>query len=103
MNGGFFAFLDMLAMMSGAGPMMNEPDPNGNHKHECPDCGTVWEHPNTRAGDDDAHTCPSCKVMMPHPWYHYDGDAVPVYKESKKTGKPYKVRKKKAPALPLAA
>ena len=94
---GFFAFLE--AMM---GPPPVE-DPNGTHKHECADCGTVWEHPDSRGGDEEAHTCPACKVMMAPPWFKYFGEVVPTYKESKKTGKPYKVRKKKAPALPMAA
>jgi predicted RNA-binding Zn-ribbon protein involved in translation (DUF1610 family) len=57
--------LDFLRML------MAEPDPNGRHKHQCEECGTVWEHSNMCAGDDDAHMCPDCGESQ---YYHYDGD-----------------------------
>ena len=34
------------------------------HKHKCPECGLVWEHPNdgapTKKVYDEAHLCPGC-------------------------------------------
>lgn len=30
------------------------------HRHKCPDCGHVWQHPDSCAGDDKAHICPGC-------------------------------------------
>ena len=60
--------------------MMDRPpvDPDGTHKHQCSGCGCIWEHPNSRAGDDDAHACPDCE--MPE-WYHYTGPDAPDYVE----------------------
>ena len=44
----------------------------GSHKHQCPDCGTVWEHSDFCAGSDEAHSCPKdgCGGVS---WRKYDG------------------------------
>lgn len=97
MNGYEREMVSFFAMLFGGPPE----DENGTHKHECPDCGAIWEHPNARSGDADAHVCPSCKVQMPTPWFRYDGEAPPTHKEGK-NGKQRKVRKKKTD-LPMAA
>ena len=32
------------------------------HKHQCPDCGLIWEHNGDSGGLDWAHRCPHCKA-----------------------------------------
>jgi len=34
--------------------------PEGNHSHECEDCGHIWCHGDHCAGDKIAHLCPKC-------------------------------------------
>jgi hypothetical protein len=34
------------------------------HLHRCGLCGTVWQHPDTMAGDFAAHQCPNCPEMF---------------------------------------
>ena len=33
---------------------------NGEHKHRCPKCGCVWQHPETCVASDADHHCPVC-------------------------------------------
>ena len=43
------------------------------HKHKCPDCGLVWEHPNdgapTKKVYDEAHLCPGCGTDQREKYY----------------------------------
>lgn len=51
------------------------------HKHVCPECNTVWEHPDACMflGTEDDHTCPECGcIEHAHPggtFSKYFGDA----------------------------
>jgi predicted nucleic acid-binding Zn-ribbon protein len=60
----------------------------GTHKHECQECGTVWEHPDTLHGDEEAHCCPNCRVQQ---WWKYNGDRQPCYIDQGKGAGPVKV------------
>lgn len=50
----------------------NEP----THRHKCPQCGVVWEHPDAAAGDTRAHRCPDCGAPS---WYLYEGNLPTKY------------------------
>lgn len=52
-------------------------DPDGSHKHECPECGAVWEHSNRCVNDEQAHHCPKpgCSGAS---WRHYEGPKAAV-------------------------
>lgn len=54
---------------------------DGKHKHQCDGCGCVWEHPNSRRGDEDAHVCPDCDTLLGGLWDHYHGPERPDYVE----------------------
>lgn len=46
--------------------------PVGTHQHKCQNCGNVWEHPDTMAGNKEAHTCSQCGQEE---WVkHYPGE-----------------------------
>lgn len=49
---------------------------NGNHRHECPECKTVWTHPNFCAGSDEDHVCPKCGTEE---WDRYHGRKKPKF------------------------
>lgn len=34
--------------------------PEQKHKHKCPECDTVWEHPDQCFGSEEDHVCPEC-------------------------------------------
>ncbi len=72
---GFDALLLLLDALNGS------PDPDGTHRHQCTECGCIWEHPNSRQGDGDAHTCPGCGFNDGGPWWHYEGPDAPAYVE----------------------
>jgi hypothetical protein len=55
--------------------------PPGRHRHQCPQCHTVWEHDNESAVRD-AHRCPSSECGFfekPTSYRKYVGDDPPVY------------------------
>ncbi len=41
-------------------------DAGGFHRHKCPDCGCVWNHPD---GSDGDHECPKCFAYMTVKYY----------------------------------
>ncbi len=50
------------------------------HNHECPDCGYVWEHFASSAGNGPAHCCPQCIFRfgrMVESYQHYTGKKKP--------------------------
>ena len=49
--------------------------PEGSHRHECGDCGYVWEHSNKCRGNDAAHQCPKCGEEE---WGQYFGEKPPT-------------------------
>ena len=59
--------------------------PGGFHRHECPDCGCVWEHrdpdsptkPACHGRIGDGHTCPGCRIGYSTRWY--EGPAAPTF------------------------
>lgn len=59
--------------------------PAGFHRHECQDCGCVWEHRNpddlNKAACKDkiggGHKCPDCGVGPETFWY--EGPAAPKF------------------------
>jgi predicted RNA-binding Zn-ribbon protein involved in translation (DUF1610 family) len=53
---------------------------DGQHKHRCPSCGTVWEHGNNCAMEShdvyvQSHTCPQCGKAGIIQKYHGDAEA----------------------------
>lgn len=34
------------------------------HKHKCPQCGYVWEHPDFLAGEPGLHDCMLCGTLV---------------------------------------
>jgi len=48
------------------------------HRHECPICGTIWEHGGDCCFSKEAHQCPTqgCEGVQ---YWHYLGDNSPVF------------------------
>ncbi len=38
--------------------------PAGWHAHQCPRCGTRWEHGHENKGNAAQHTCPKCGTLV---------------------------------------
>lgn len=51
------------------------------HKHQCEKCRVVWEHLDSRWGDEKAHTCPRCYRVLGGCWEWYEGREKPHYVE----------------------
>ena len=49
--------------------------PAGSHKHHCEECGFIWEHADTNAGNDAAHTC----VCGAEVWTRYYGPLTAMF------------------------
>ena len=49
-------------------------DKEFDHKHRCPECGTIWAHTAKARGKPDYHKCPHCNRPQ---WELYDGDDEP--------------------------
>lgn len=45
------------------------------HKHKCDECGFVWRHSDSCAGDLHAHLCPVCGVKQ---YFRYEGLDEPI-------------------------
>lgn len=53
-------------------------DKPDHHRHQCTECGFVWEHRTLLASEDmplGYHTCPGCKAR--HQTARYDGPDAP--------------------------
>jgi len=48
--------------------------PDGFHRHECPNCGTIWEHSDAWWDIDKTHHCPTCSREQ---LYKYNGPKSP--------------------------
>lgn len=48
--------------------------PTGFHRHKCDDCGHIWEHKDSCAGNESAHTC----ICGKEEWYKYFGPEPPA-------------------------
>lgn len=46
------------------------------HKHECPRCGVVWEHPDSCRYHEADHNCPDCGTNNV---VRYKGPVEPTY------------------------
>lgn len=51
------------------------------HKHQCKQCGCIWQHPETNQADQEMHTCPRCHTPLEDvfdgmlaTWPEYRGD-----------------------------
>ena len=44
--------------------LRRQANPTGTHKHKCPspNCKHVWEHSDSKWGDEEAHQCPLCRT-----------------------------------------
>lgn len=49
-------------------------DKPGWHRHQCLECGLVWEHQDTHKGDVEAHRCPCCGNVC---LFWYEGPTAP--------------------------
>ncbi len=49
--------------------------PVGFHRHKCDNCGQIWEHSNSCAGNEHAHTCTTCGHKN---WERYKGPDAPI-------------------------
>ena len=48
---------------------------DGSHKHQCDECGFIWEHGDHNAGNEETHICPCGEVV----WERYYEDGTPDY------------------------
>lgn len=60
-------------------PLTVYEDVDGMHRHQCPDCGTVWEHSDDNSGIKFAHTCPGCGCYKPGAWFLSDSGEPTTY------------------------
>jgi predicted RNA-binding Zn-ribbon protein involved in translation (DUF1610 family) len=63
--------LDLLEL----GELINMTIDDDSHRHCCPNCHTVWEHPDVvQLGPEPifkrGHTCPNCGTQRVHRKYH---------------------------------
>lgn len=54
-------------------------DRPGHHRHQCFECGTVWEHANSCSQMLTEHTCPGCRQVC---WERYTGVCQPEQTEA---------------------
>lgn len=52
---------------------LNHRSAEGFHKHQCSDCGSIWEHSDLCVADETVHTC-KCGHKQ---WKKYNGPIPP--------------------------